>query len=132
MKLRTCNDCEYMGDAYIPCVKYFVNGQLTSEFIGFTDRYGGNPVEHPARHCEHEKRTNITIYDNSSAECCIYFKPKTWDRPLNCAGCTRHKNYYTDGRFACNGYPFYRLHNNDENACINGKQNQEGQIKIEI
>lgn len=116
--MNRCADCEHFGNGAFPVVKYYVDGELKSEFVGFSDRPNGEAVECFAHKCE--MKTNVICYENSQA--CKEFTPKTWERPTLCRECSQFKQYYDSGKFQCAGYPFYKLHSNSDKACPNGKE----------
>lgn len=121
-QIKTCSQCEHFGDGRFPVVNYFFDGELKSEFIGFSDRLNGAVCEHFSHKCEIHQ--NILVYDDS--HCCKDFTPKTWERPLTCSDCSCCKQYYNDfSFFTCSNFPFYKYHKNDNKACPNGKARKQ-------
>lgn len=130
MKLSLCATCEYLGDAYMPVVDYRTYDQ--PKMIGFTDRYNGQPTDNPARHCNHEKRKGkVAIYEFlEHPTSCLFYKERTWERPVTCGECERKINFYSDGSFTCSGYPFVQRFKAEHKACINGKVTIGSQIRL--
>lgn len=126
-----CATCQHLGDAQFPSVRYYVDGELKSELIGFSDRPNGEPVEFPARHCNHEKRKGkVSVYEASDHPCqCIYYEERKWVRPGTCGECQLHTSY-TNGQIACSGHPFTGKHERDEPACPNGKVEINAQLTL--
>ena len=91
--INTCSECEHFGNGAFPVVKYYVDGEMKSKFIGFSDRPNGEAIEHFAHKCNINIKT--LVYDNSNSEGCKDFTPKTWERPLTCRDCScyKHLNY---------------------------------------
>ena len=85
--INTCSECEHFGNGAFPVVKYYVDGELKSEFVGFSDRPNGKVAEHFAHKCD--VNANTLVYDDSCG--CRYFTPKTWGRPLLCEDCSCFK-----------------------------------------
>lgn len=124
--LNKCSECEHFGDGRFPVVKYYVNGELKSRFIGFSDRPNGKAVEHFAHKCD--VNTHTLVYDDS--EGCKDFTPKTWKRPATCRECSCHKHYYDNALFTCANYPFNTYHSGADKACPNGKCKSGNQYTI--
>lgn len=126
-----CAECEYLGDAVFPVVDY--HSYDKPRFIGYSDRPNGEVVEHPSRHCNHEKLFGKTlIYEELEygRTACQYYKKREWERPTNCAECIRKTVTYTNGRFLCSGYPFAEPHTINDVACKNGKTRTGVQTKF--
>ena len=62
---HTCGECEYFGDGKYPVVKYFVDGELKSVFVGFSDRPNGEACCFFAHKCD--LKNNIVTYENSQS-----------------------------------------------------------------
>ena len=113
---HTCGECEYFGDGKYPVVKYFVDGELKSVFVGFSDRPHGEACCFFAHKCD--LKNNIVTYENSQS--CKDFVPKTWKRPETCAECSRYKHHFDNG-FSCSGHPVVKVRKGSDKACPNGK-----------
>lgn len=122
---NTCDECEYLGDAYIPFVDFM---QTPPKHMGFEAYCGSGVSDKPARHCEHEKMKG-KITTSSEGDACAYFKPRTWLRPPTCGMCDLKGILYTNGKFSCAGHPFCNAHDFGDEACINGKM-FAGQAKL--
>ena len=120
--INTCSECEHFGNGAFPVVKYYVDGEMKSKFMGFSDRPNGKAIEHFAHKCN--VNTHTLVYDNS--EGCKDFTPKTWKRPLTCRDCSCFKHYYDDySFFTCENFPFNGYHKNNDKACPNGKMQKD-------
>lgn len=126
-RINTCSECEHFGNGAFPVFKYYVDGEMKSKFMGFSDRPNGKAIEHFARKCNINR--NVLIYDNSEA--CKDFSPKTWEKPLTCRDCSCFKHYYDDySFFTCADFPFNSYHKNNDKACPNGKMKKDKTFTI--
>lgn len=133
MKAQTlCATCQHLGDAAFPSVKYYVGGELKSKLVGFSNRLNGEPVDNPARRCDHPKMARTLVYEKLEHPMpCQYWEERKWVRPETCGECKLHTSYIdTDAVISCNGHPFCGNHTRDEKACINGQIDINSQLSL--
>lgn len=131
MKTKTlCATCQHLGDAAFPSVRYYIDGKWESKLMGFSDRLNGEPVDNPARRCNHPKMARTLVYEKLEHPMpCQYWEERKWVRPETCGEC-KFRTVYTDGTFRCAGHPFCGEHNRDEEACINGQVDINSQLTL--
>ena len=127
-KETLCASCEYLRNCVFPCIDYRTYDK--PKFLGYGNCSNNKPSENPSRHCNHEKRQNVLVYEKLAEKWpCMYYEKRHWERPKTCGECDMKVVRYDNGRFTCsNGR--CGTHCNEDMACIDGKSYIGAQISI--
>lgn len=126
-----CATCQHLGDAAFPSVKYYVGGEMKSKLVGFSDRPNGEPVDNPARRCNHPKMAKTLVYEKLEHPMpCQYWEERNWVRPETCGECQLHTSYINTNDIFCSGHPFLGIRKREDKACINGKIELNSQLSL--